>query len=190
MSLETSKDQICPADEISAYLDGEISAEAEVALESHFANCPGCRVTLNQQKQFLIVIDGSLDRTIEPPPAFVTQIVANAESHVRGFRDRRQIIPAFVVIVVLCFLAVLLMPLSETGQAAGSIRDAIVHIPTLIRMAGGVVADVLFGVSVFIRPATLSAATYILIPIFLCIALATLFLSWKLKNAFVRNGTK
>lgn len=190
MSLDISNEQICPADDISAYLDGELSAEAELALEEHLSECPNCRATLNDQKQLLMMIDGSLDRTIEPPSGFSRHIVANAESHVRGLRDRRQIVPALLVIAGLGLFALLLMPLREIVQTAAPLRDAIAHVPTLLRMAGSVVADVLFGISVFIRPATISMTTYIVIPILFCIFLAALFVSWKLKSISVRNDTK
>lgn len=136
------------------------------------------------------MIDGSLDRTVEPPVGFSRHIVANAESHVRGLRDQRQIVPALLVITGLGLFALLLMPLREIVEAAGPLRDAIAHIPTLLRMAGGVVADVLFGISVFIRPAALSISTYIVIPILFCIFLTALFVSWKLKSVSVRNDTK
>lgn len=190
MSLKTSNDKICLVDDISAYLDGELSAAGEIALETHLAGCPECRLALNEQKQLLMMIDGSLDRTIDPPLGFTRTIVANAESHVRGLRDRRQIFPAFLVILSLCLFALLLMPLGEIVETAVPLRDAIVHIPTLLRMAGGMIADVLFGISVFIRPATFSTTTYIVIPVLFCGFLAALIVTSKLKSISVRNDTK
>ena len=58
-----STDIECPSIEIAAYLDGELSAEAEADLEDHISKCEICTQDLNDQKQFMLALNGSLNET-------------------------------------------------------------------------------------------------------------------------------
>lgn len=78
----------CPSPEISAYIDGELSANDELAFEAHVAHCRTCNDDLNLQKSFLNALDTSLDEVddIRLPSNFTRSVVANAESRVSGLR--------------------------------------------------------------------------------------------------------
>ena len=82
----------CPSQDISAYLDGELSAADELRLESHFAGCKRCIEDLNLQKSFLNALDYSLEAEdkIELPKNFTRSVVTNAESRVTGLRRPRE----------------------------------------------------------------------------------------------------
>lgn len=190
MSVDSPLHFQCPAEDIAAYLDGELSAEAEVALEVHIAECESCRASLNDQKQLLLMIDGSLERTVEPPAVFVRHIIANAESRVRGLRDLKQVVPVLLVIVGLTLFGLLLMPVRDLIEASEPLRETVSHVPALIRMVAGTISDVLFGISVFIRPSTLSTVSLLALPVIFCIFIVALIVSWKLKTVSVRNDTK
>ena len=84
-----AKDE-CPRDEISSYIDGELSSEQELELEMHFAACAVCTEELKLQRQFLCALDASLENEpdIELPKDFTKVVVASAESRVSGLRRR------------------------------------------------------------------------------------------------------
>jgi hypothetical protein len=78
--------------DIAAYLDGELSADQEMSLDLHFAECADCNGELNLQKQLLLGLDQGLKYgvDIELPPDFAKVVVANAESTVAGLRRPRE----------------------------------------------------------------------------------------------------
>lgn len=82
----------CPSDEISAYIDGELSPQRELELDLHFASCKPCNSELNELKQFLRSLDDSLrtEGDLDLPKDFTKVIVANAESSVTGLRRPRE----------------------------------------------------------------------------------------------------
>src|SRR5215217_7154689 len=86
--LEDNDKAACPLPEISAYLDGEMSADDETEFEFHLAGCGTCVNDLNLQKSFLNALDCSLDEqdNIELPKNFTKAVIANAETCVSGLR--------------------------------------------------------------------------------------------------------
>lgn len=128
----------CPAEEISAYIDGELSPDREIELESHFAVCESCRNLLNEQKGFLIALTGTLEREaqLELPENFTRSIVVNAESKVSGLRDRRELSWAVVVgggLFLLAAIAVgsftgVLSPVAATLQKLAAVTIAAVSV--------------------------------------------------------------
>jgi hypothetical protein len=82
----------CPSDEISAYIDGELTSRRELELDLHFASCRKCNLELNDLKQFLRGLDDSLrlEGDLDLPKDFTNIIVANAESSVSGLRRPRE----------------------------------------------------------------------------------------------------
>ncbi len=106
----------CPAEEIAAYIDGELGMDVENALERHMEACEICRRELNDQKGFLIALSDTLEREIpiELPPNFTKTVVINAESKVSGLRDRRERSTAFIVAAGLLVIAA-----AAVGSLAG-----------------------------------------------------------------------
>lgn len=113
----------CPADEISAYIDAELTPARELELEAHFAACRNCAEELNLQKQFLCGLDSSLKQgdEFELPVDFARHIVANAESNVAGLRRPRERYNA----VFIC-AAMLLLGLFALGADAGRVFSGVV----------------------------------------------------------------
>ncbi len=113
----------CPADEISAYIDAELTPARELEIESHFAVCRPCAEELNLQKQFLCGLDSSLkhDDEIELPVDFARQVVANAESTVAGLRRPRERFNALFICA-----AMLLFGLFALGADAGRVFNGVV----------------------------------------------------------------
>lgn len=78
---------MCRSADVSAYIDGELSPDAEIAFEMHIADCPDCLGELNVQKNLLRELDLCLTTgELELPRDFAKTVVVNAESGVSGLR--------------------------------------------------------------------------------------------------------
>lgn len=114
----------CPSPDISAYIDGELSADHELELELHMAACRVCADDLNLQKSFLNALESSLDeKGIELPCDFTKSVVAHAESRVSGLRqpsERRRAAVVFFGLTVLAGIAL--------GSNVGSVFAALTSI--------------------------------------------------------------
>jgi anti-sigma factor RsiW len=96
----------CRIEDISAYIDGELTAEENAALESHFSVCSACNSELNRQKGFLNFLGSSLmdDGTAPPPEEFARVVTLRAESTVGGLRAARE----WTYALGICFVIILL----------------------------------------------------------------------------------
>ncbi|MGI8811248.1 MAG: anti-sigma factor family protein [Pyrinomonadaceae bacterium] len=122
----------CPSHEISAYIDGELSPAEERHLESHMARCSNCTVELNSQKQFLFVLDFSLENTdvIVLPENFTRSVVAHAESRVGGLRRRAERRKAVLVCAALLLISLVALgsDFPTVFAAVGIILDKVMAI--------------------------------------------------------------
>ena len=116
MSNLSSQNNVCPSEDISSYIDGELSFEQEMKLEIHFENCTICLGELNRQKQFLCGLESGLknESDLILPANFAKRIVANAEANVSGIRRPAEFFNAVFVCV-----AILLFVLFASGANAG-----------------------------------------------------------------------
>ena len=143
---------ICPADDISAYIDGELNAARTVEMDMHFAGCERCSIELNEQKNFLRHLDASLGREeeIELPANFTKRIVANAESTVSGVRRPRELFNATFICAGL-----LLFVLFATGAEAGRLFQGLsVIVEQTVAVGsffGHLVYSVFLGFAIIIR---------------------------------------
>ncbi|MGE3466422.1 MAG: zf-HC2 domain-containing protein [Pyrinomonadaceae bacterium] len=142
----------CPTDEISAYIDGELSGELELELEMHFAECGSCAKELNLQKQFLCGLNSSLkqDDALALPADFTRHIVANAESTVAGLRRPREIYNAVFICV-----ALLLFGLFALGADAARVYEMAATAVDQVGAVGGFFARVVYslflGIAIILR---------------------------------------
>ena len=141
----------CPAEEISAYIDGELAADVEVALESHVSVCEICRRELNDQKGFLLALSDTLEREIpiELPENFTRSVVVNAESKVSGLRDRKQRSSAFMIGAVLLLFAAV-----AVGSLTGVFSPLTLALDKLLALGGAilqVVGDLLYAIAAMFR---------------------------------------
>jgi anti-sigma factor RsiW len=141
----------CPAGEISAYIDGELDAAVETALELHLAHCETCRRDLNDQKGFLLALSETLEREvpIELPKDFTRSVVVNAESKVSGLRDRRERSTAFIAGGILLLLAAV-----AVGGLAGvfsPFAGAVEKLSALAAVVIQVAGDLIYAISGLFR---------------------------------------
>ena len=181
----------CPAEELSAYIDGELGAETEVALERHIGICEICRRELNHQKGFLLALSDTLEREIpiELPENFTRSVVVNAESKVSGLRDRKHRSSAFLIGAVLLLLAAV-----AVGSLTGVFSPLATVLDKLLALGGVVIqvaVDLLYAIAAMFRSIlqtqTFSTAlTYI--AICLVIVLLLYFGSRSLRRYFRTPG--
>ena len=128
MDLQTHKnEQLCPCDDISSYLDGELSSHEEIVLEKHLANCKSCLDELNLQKKMLSALDFAFNEKngqaeIELPENFAKVVAVTAESEVSGLRRPEERSRAFLLCAGL-FLLILVGLGTETKRVFTTFTD-------------------------------------------------------------------
>jgi len=190
--VEHRRDQnlhACPTPEISAYIDGELSADQELQLELHMAGCRVCADDLNLQKSFLNALEISLDeKEIELPNDFTKTVVTHAESRVTGLRHPSERRRAAVVFVTLLLIAGVALG-SNLGAALGAATAVAEKFIAVVVSVGHFCYDIALGsvivfrslVTGFIFESGISAA------IFLLVFVMSLLLSSRLLVRFHRT---
>lgn len=161
----------CPAEEISAYIDGELRVDIEAALERHLGGCEICRRELNDQKGFLLALSDTLEREIEIelPENFTRAVVVNAESKVSGLRDRREHSSALIIASLL-----LLVAAAAVGGFTGILSPLALASEKFLALGRAffqVVADLLYAIASMFR-AILQTQTFAAALTYIAICLA------------------
>ena len=143
MKSEAQLKFTCPTDEITAYIDAEISPARELEIEAHFAVCGECAEELNLQKQFLWGLNSSMkhEGEIDLPADFARHIVANAESTVAGLRRPRERYNAIFICT-----AMLLFGLFALGADAGRVFSGVGVAFEQVSAVGGFFARVVYSI--------------------------------------------
>lgn len=190
MKNELNKTQDpCPSPEISAYIDGELSADQELRLELHMAGCRLCADDLNLQKNFLNALESSLDeKEIELPNNFTKTVVTHAESHVAGLRhpsERRRAAVVFVALILFAGVA-LGGNIGPAFSTAASIAEKIIAVVDSI---GHFCYDIALGSVIVVRSivAGFIFESGITAAIFLLVFVMSLLLSSRLLFRFHRT---
>jgi anti-sigma factor RsiW len=136
---------LCPSDEISAYIDGELTPQRELELDLHFASCRACNLQLNDLKQFLRGLDDTLrlEGDLELPKDFTKVVVANAESSVSGLRRPRERFNAVFICVGLS-----LFVLFALGAQAETLLDQIAAVGGFF---GHLIYSFFIGLAIIVR---------------------------------------
>lgn len=89
--IETDKN-LCPREDVAAYLDGELDSAALARFESHVAQCKSCAGELLRQRQLVCTLDAAFNShaDLDLPLEFSRVIAAHAESDVRGLLSRTE----------------------------------------------------------------------------------------------------
>lgn len=181
-----SEIELCPQDDIAAYVDGELSSQQSDDLERHLARCPSCRFSLREQRQFLAALSASLEaeNTLDLPDDFTKKIVSNAESSVTGLRRPHERFTAIFISAALFLFAIFALG-GETfavASAMGSIGEQLWAVGSfLFKFA----ANIAFGVTVILRAlASQFSASAVPILATACVAAVFLYFSsrWMLRR--------
>ena len=146
------ENSVCPADEIAAYIDGELDAAGESEMEVHFAACASCAEELNLQKQFLCSLESSLkgENDLELPADFTKHVVANAESSVTGLRPARERFNAVFICAAL-LLFVLFALGADAGRALDGAAGAVDRLAAVGSLLGHFIYSFFLGVIIIMR---------------------------------------
>lgn len=146
MNSERIKNQNnCPREEISLYLDGELSSNEELGMEKHFSECPICLEEFNSQKKMLSALDFAFDEReeIELPKNFTKVVVTKAESSVKGLRSKEERFRA----LMLCF-ALFLLLIAVFGFESRQISPIVTEFGNRVLAIGGFLFHLTFDISV------------------------------------------
>ena len=143
-------DAACPNADISAYLDGELSPDEEIGLETHIAVCAACARLLNEQKSLLLALDSSLDdKAFELPKDFSRSVVANAESRVNGLRRPGERSAALIISAAL--LAITAIAAANSDRTLGAFGSGIEATFAIAATGAHFVYDLSLGTAVIFR---------------------------------------
>jgi anti-sigma factor RsiW len=164
----------CPSIDIAAYIDCELSADAELDLEKHLAGCFECTAELNRQKQFLSALNLSLADGPDIPADFTKQVVTNAESTVGGLRRRSEWLNALFVCCGLLFFVLFTLGASA-GKAFTPFFDLIGSFFAVAGFAAHLVYDISIAAVIVLRsvasqPEFGQVATFSLVGVFFGLA--------------------
>ncbi|HEX5701737.1 MAG TPA: anti-sigma factor [Pyrinomonadaceae bacterium] len=117
MTLTADKD-ICPREEIAAYLDGELSGVALETFEAHLNECSDCAGELRSQRQLLCTLDAAFSSSlrIKLPENFTRVVATHAEHNLRGLREKSERRRALQLCAMLAVTAFALL-----GAASGAL---------------------------------------------------------------------
>lgn len=168
-TMGTTLESECPSLEIAAYIDGELDAEAEVRFESHLSACRICGQELNDQKNFINALNGSLGLGLELPTDFTRRVVTNAESGVSGLRQGKERLSAMFVCCALFFFVLFTLGAGAPGAFASAL-GIFARAGAVAGFLAHVLYDISLGVVVILRtiagqPVFGVAALLVMIPL-------------------------
>ena len=96
-------DNRCQAEDVAAYLDGELTTEGLERFEQHVKACATCANELRAQRQLLCTLDVAFNdsRTFDLPRNFARVVTASAETDLSMIRHGREPKRALQLCVVL-----------------------------------------------------------------------------------------
>ena len=114
----TAEKNICPREEIAAYLDGELSGVALEHFEAHLTECSECAGELRSQRQLLCTLDAAFSNSsrITLPENFTRIVATHAEHNLRGLREKSERRRALQLCALLAVTAFALL-----GAASGAL---------------------------------------------------------------------
>jgi len=112
---------VCEGEDVAAYLDSELDADATLRFEEHLAACPLCRTKLREQRSLLCALDVALNdkRSVALPTDFARVIAANAKSDMGGVFDVAERKRALLFCVMLALSSFILL--------GAAMRDAVLN---------------------------------------------------------------
>jgi anti-sigma factor RsiW len=101
----------CESETITAYIDGELDSCARERFESHLKQCARCSLDLQEQRLFMCELDSAMTGPFDlaVPSNFAQVVAVNAESDMRGVRDRSEHTKALRFCVILAVIAFALL---------------------------------------------------------------------------------
>ena len=141
----SANDYICETENIAAYIEGDLEPGHRAALEEHMKQCASCASELQAQRLFMCELNSALASPFDlaVPPNFAQVVAVNAESDMRGVRDRSEHTRALRFCIILGLAAFALLGVASSKAVILNLRS---------------VAGKVFGVLGFFARTTFDAA--------------------------------
>ena len=92
-SLDSKEQHACQSEDVAAYLDGELDAQAAARFEQHTKECAQCAALLREQRRLLCALDFALGGPelgdLKLPVNFSQIVTAHAQSDLSNLRTER-----------------------------------------------------------------------------------------------------
>jgi anti-sigma factor RsiW len=133
--IEISSQLRCHAEDLAAYLDGELSETAASGFEDHLKSCQTCADELRVQRQLLCTLDVAFKnpRSFVLPENFARIVSTRAENDLSGMRkhsERRRALKLCAILALLSFAlmgaaarAIILEPVKSFVRATAGLLD-------------------------------------------------------------------
>lgn len=115
----------CEAEDVAAYLDGELSGAALTGFEAHLKACAQCAAELRLQRQLLCTLDVAFNnsRSFALPQNFTRVVTTRAESDLRGMRRKPERRRALKLCLALAVASFALMGAAARGLVVDPVRS-------------------------------------------------------------------
>lgn len=141
--------------DVSAYLDGELSAPESSSFERHVKFCVRCAESLDEQRRLLCLLDAAFSRAHKkdapPPEDFVRVVKARAQTDVRGVRGGTERRRALALTAALACLSLALVGFRAVGDALRPLRTLADALAATLDMTLHTVAELFAGAALILR---------------------------------------
>jgi anti-sigma factor RsiW len=148
--------QICPSEDIAAYLDSELDAGATNRFEEHVAHCETCSTELRRQRQLVCTLDAAFgsQRKFDLPNDFTRLIATRAESDLRGVRSKAERYRAAKLCAVLGLIAFAILGAASSSAVLQPLRNALRLSARLLDLVWQAAADATESLAIILRVLT------------------------------------
>ncbi len=176
----------CAIEMILRYLDGDLEGPTCAAFEEHVRVCKSCDQELRAQRLFLCELEASLITEVGPsvPENFGRVIAANAQSDMRGIRDRLEHKRALRFCVVLTLVAFALMGITASRALILTAQTMATKILGIFSLLWKTLYDAMVGLTIIGRvltrgllPESNLAGSFELLLLFVAVGLLSLLIS-------------
>ena len=106
--MEMKNSEICDANLIASYVDGELEDGERAFFEQHLDSCSACRAELLEHRLFMCELDAAMSERVDVrvPKDFSRIVAARAESDmsgVRSFAERRKALGFCMILALVAF---------------------------------------------------------------------------------------
>ena len=149
----SNSNYICRTEDIAAYIDGDLEPASRSALEEHLEDCAACASELQAQRLFMCELDSALASPFDlaVPLNFAQVVAVNAESDMRGARDRVEHKRALRYCIVLGLAAFALLGFASSKAVILNLRSAAGKVFGVLGFFGQASFDAAVGFAVLSR---------------------------------------
>lgn len=151
--MNATHENACPAENVAAYLDGELSGLGVEDFEAHLAECRDCATELRSQRQLLCTLEAALSDAphFKLPQNFTRIVAARAESDLSGMRDKVERRRALKMCAVLALAAFALLGATSGVMVFQPVRGFAQMIARLSDLLWQTMYDAAVGVGIILR---------------------------------------